>query len=157
MASVGHSAAQVPHPAQAALMTWAVCFLPPVMAEKGQTSTQMPHCLHSSGSTTAVMASTLMYGELSRISARAAAALACVTESLMSFGASAQPAMYTPLVGVSTGLSLGCASMRKPPFARERVRCWRMTSVAWRGIVPTESTSRSNSCSSKVPVVVFSA
>ncbi len=48
------------------------------------------------------------------LDARDAAALAWVTLSRTSFGLSAAPAMYTPLVGVSTGRSFGWASFKNP-------------------------------------------
>ena len=43
----------------------------------------------------------------------AAQALACETVSGMSFGPWHTPARYTPAVGLSTGFSFGCASVRK--------------------------------------------
>jgi len=64
--------------------------------------------------------------------------------------------MKTPLVGVSTGLSLGCASRRNPLGDFERLTIWRTTSVAPVGLPPTASTTISNSCSSRRLLVVFS-
>jgi hypothetical protein len=84
MAPYLHSAAQVPHPEQAAVVTLATCFLAHWMALKGHTRLHRLHFLQRSGSTTAVIASTANLLLFSRIPAREAVALACVTLSLTS-------------------------------------------------------------------------
>ena len=58
------------------------------------------------GMAPANMASTLTLPCIMSLLALAAAAPACVTESLMSFGPSAQPAKKTPCVAASTGLDV---------------------------------------------------
>src|SRR4030042_2559653 len=112
MALDGHSAAQVPHPEQAATVTRAGVFalVSTVIALKGQTLAQIPHDVHPSGITSAVIASTRNRFGFIRRMARAAAAEACVTASLISLGPSAQPAKKIPRVAESTGWRLGCAS-----------------------------------------------
>ncbi len=91
------------------------------------------------------MASTLTFPWAMRILAREAAALACVTESLMSFGPSAQPARKIPLVGVSTGRSLGWASRKKPSEAQERFSSRWMAGLSFLGSIPTERMAISTS------------
>src|SRR5512143_3913578 len=112
MALDGHSAAQVPHPEQAATVTMAglLALVSTVIAPKGQTLAQIPQEVHASGITSAVIASTRSLSGFIKRTALAAAADAWVTESLISLGPSAQPAKKIPRVAESTGWSLGWAS-----------------------------------------------
>src|SRR5512135_263518 len=94
IASKRHSAEQVPQPEHFASITWALTLvlLSARIAEYGQTLAHRPQPVQTSGSTQAVIASTFNFSEFKTICARAAAALAWVTLSLISFGPSAQPA-----------------------------------------------------------------
>ena len=74
----------------------------------------------------------------------------------MSFGPSQNPAKYTPFVGASTGLSLGCDSMKKPSDVRESVSIPAILLKSFGGWTPIESTTMSSSCRSSLPRVVFS-
>src|SRR5512136_1139693 len=112
-----------PHPAHSAEFTSAIpvtSFI--VRAEYAHTSMQTPHPAQSSGSTHAIN------GSFSRLSlemipsARDAAPLACAAASAMSLGAWQAPERKIPPTKVSLGLSLGCASRRKPSALLERCR-----------------------------------
>jgi hypothetical protein len=88
--------------------------------------------------------------------AREAAAPDWQTVSLMSLGASHMPAKNTPLVGASTGFSLGCDSMKNPSLVRESVSMRAILAKSCGGWTPTDSTTMSSSCRSTLPAVVFS-
>src|SRR4030042_3532609 len=83
-------------------------------APYGQVLTHAPHAAHRSSITAATVGDWVISEWENNCSTLAAAPLACASVSGISLGPWQVPARNTPAVRVSTGRSLGCASLKKP-------------------------------------------
>src|SRR3990170_6733945 len=112
MASVGHLGTHMPHPVHE-IEFMNTPFGVGSIALVGQCLMHSPHELHFSGMMNAISGETAISPFPRKVATFEAVAMVSSVVSLMSFGPSAQPAMYMPSILVSTGLSLWCRSSRK--------------------------------------------